>query len=428
MSYTTFGLTETGEPSAAAFLLSQKRPDVGKREEEAATAGGVLDPSVLLSGPSPPMLGETSPACAICLLLDPQQWKCVDAVRSKHDKAYGRWPPHINLIWPAPLPSVDGDEKKEQEGLRAILWLVRQACIAAGPFPSPSSSSSYGRAPEGDATLGRPPPLVLNASLGWFGKGPKANVHLAVKKPPTGKGKKGKKTGGEHPTAEGELDAHTGGAGGSPCTASARWLYAMQSNLSEALEKFTDRTPPSAPSCSSSSSSSSSESTATPSSPGVGVEIEGARKETEREKKKQPKPFAAHLTLGQGPDAAESWVSREVTGVPKGEKGGAESTPAEGERSVEGGSRESGKKSSPAAAEVEETGTEWNVARGRRWGKGNKESAGERGEAGADQKKNEVKEKEAEEEVALEFSCVAILKSSGRGMPYRVVGVCPLQW
>lgn len=40
----------------------------------------------------------TSRALAVC---PPRElWAPIQAVRSKCDKAYGRWPPHLNLAWP----------------------------------------------------------------------------------------------------------------------------------------------------------------------------------------------------------------------------------------------------------------------------------------------------------------------------------------
>jgi 2'-5' RNA ligase/endonuclease/exonuclease/phosphatase family metal-dependent hydrolase len=47
-----------------------------------------------------PSLAEPSSDTALCLIPPEHLWEPVDRLRSLHDKAYNRWPPHINLVYP----------------------------------------------------------------------------------------------------------------------------------------------------------------------------------------------------------------------------------------------------------------------------------------------------------------------------------------
>ena len=52
--------------------------------------------------------GTLSHRSAICLIPHRSAWPSIQAVRSIHDKAYTRWPPHINLLYPFLPDSVSG--------------------------------------------------------------------------------------------------------------------------------------------------------------------------------------------------------------------------------------------------------------------------------------------------------------------------------
>jgi len=53
---------------------------------------------------TPPM--EKAETSAIVVSPPPQAWEPIQDIRVKHDKAYSRWMPHINLIFPfVPGPS-----------------------------------------------------------------------------------------------------------------------------------------------------------------------------------------------------------------------------------------------------------------------------------------------------------------------------------
>lgn len=43
---------------------------------------------------------------ALCLMPPRELWDSIDNIRSSHDKAWPRWPPHINLVYPFVLPDL----------------------------------------------------------------------------------------------------------------------------------------------------------------------------------------------------------------------------------------------------------------------------------------------------------------------------------
>lgn len=49
---------------------------------------------------TPTKLATTSRNTALCIIPPRSQWPKVDQLRSHYDKAYGKWPPHINLVYP----------------------------------------------------------------------------------------------------------------------------------------------------------------------------------------------------------------------------------------------------------------------------------------------------------------------------------------
>lgn len=49
-------------------------------------------------------LSLTSRDTALCIIPPRSQWSKVDQLRSHYDKAYGKWPPHINLVYPFVQP------------------------------------------------------------------------------------------------------------------------------------------------------------------------------------------------------------------------------------------------------------------------------------------------------------------------------------
>ncbi|CAD5115900.1 DgyrCDS4835 [Dimorphilus gyrociliatus] len=50
--------------------------------------------------------GDKSFKSAIILMPPETEWTQIQNIREKHDKAYNRWMPHINLIWPF-VPDMD---------------------------------------------------------------------------------------------------------------------------------------------------------------------------------------------------------------------------------------------------------------------------------------------------------------------------------
>lgn len=49
---------------------------------------------------TPAKLSVTSRDTALCIIPPRSQWSKVDQLRSHYDRAYGKWPPHINLVYP----------------------------------------------------------------------------------------------------------------------------------------------------------------------------------------------------------------------------------------------------------------------------------------------------------------------------------------
>lgn len=54
-----------------------------------------LDPD-----PTAPRQWASSHDTALCIISSPQTWPRINDIRSLYDKAYGKWPPHINLVYP----------------------------------------------------------------------------------------------------------------------------------------------------------------------------------------------------------------------------------------------------------------------------------------------------------------------------------------
>jgi len=58
---------------------------------------------------------------ALCLIPNPEFWPPIQTIRSKHDRAYKRWMPHINLIYPfcpySEFENVSKELSKELENI-----------------------------------------------------------------------------------------------------------------------------------------------------------------------------------------------------------------------------------------------------------------------------------------------------------------------
>ncbi len=58
-------------------------------------------------------------------------WGPIQAIRATHDKAYDRWPPHVNVLWPF-LPVAQADEAAKRA--RAALARVRPFQLTLATF------------------------------------------------------------------------------------------------------------------------------------------------------------------------------------------------------------------------------------------------------------------------------------------------------
>lgn len=75
---------------------------------------------------TPTKLSLTSRDTALCIIPPRSQWDKVDQLRSHYDKAYGKWPPHINLVYP--FVQVDA--------LPRAAEAAKSAAVQQGPEPT----------------------------------------------------------------------------------------------------------------------------------------------------------------------------------------------------------------------------------------------------------------------------------------------------
>jgi len=55
---------------------------------------------------------------ALCIIPPKPQWSSVDRLRALYDKAYGKWPPHVNIIYPfVSINNLDKAASQVQAGL-----------------------------------------------------------------------------------------------------------------------------------------------------------------------------------------------------------------------------------------------------------------------------------------------------------------------
>ncbi|KAF3767468.1 hypothetical protein M406DRAFT_288543 [Cryphonectria parasitica EP155] len=76
------------------------------------------------AGGAAPAVATVSHDTALCIVPPRSLWPRIDRLRSRYDKAYGKWPPHVNLIYP--FVQVDA--------LPRALELVRSAVQGRDPF------------------------------------------------------------------------------------------------------------------------------------------------------------------------------------------------------------------------------------------------------------------------------------------------------
>ncbi|EFX03119.1 duf455 domain containing protein [Grosmannia clavigera kw1407] len=56
---------------------------------------------------------------ALCLVPPEDSWAAVDSLRVLYDKAYGKWPPHVNMVYPFVQPEqLEGAVRRMQMALQ----------------------------------------------------------------------------------------------------------------------------------------------------------------------------------------------------------------------------------------------------------------------------------------------------------------------
>ncbi|KAJ4290837.1 hypothetical protein N0V90_010032 [Kalmusia sp. IMI 367209] len=65
--------------------------------------------------PTPNPIRTVSYETALCIIPNEQQCEDIDSLRSLYDKSYGKWPPHINLIYPFVAPESASEARERIE-------------------------------------------------------------------------------------------------------------------------------------------------------------------------------------------------------------------------------------------------------------------------------------------------------------------------
>ncbi|KAM3505523.1 hypothetical protein MY11210_007939 [Beauveria gryllotalpidicola] len=115
--------------------------------------------------------GASSHDTALCIIPPPCHWPAINQLRRLNDKAYAKWPPHINLIYPFVHPSAVQDAATTLLQLDLFSLLPRRVCLSdAGVFLHDKHRTLYLKPDATTATdLHR---LVdkVRFSIGWSAK------------------------------------------------------------------------------------------------------------------------------------------------------------------------------------------------------------------------------------------------------------------
>jgi poly(A) polymerase len=67
---------------------------------------------------------------ALCVVPPPELWKPIQAIRQQRDKAFQRWPPHINVLFPFVEAAHDGQTRFDA----GVLTSIQVALADQSPF------------------------------------------------------------------------------------------------------------------------------------------------------------------------------------------------------------------------------------------------------------------------------------------------------
>lgn len=106
------------------------------------------------STPSP--FGDSSYDTAVCLLPPMHMWKPIDHLRFLNDKAFGKWPPHVNIMYPFVRPEVLSEAATVLSGLD---WdneqpLGQLSLQEVGTFSHKKSNTIFLRPSKGEKAAG----------------------------------------------------------------------------------------------------------------------------------------------------------------------------------------------------------------------------------------------------------------------------------
>ncbi|CAG9464816.1 unnamed protein product [Pedinophyceae sp. YPF-701] len=127
----------TSSWAARRSSIMTGRPQASRGDSPPAArgnSGSSADGSPRRSGA--PARTKKDHKCAVCLVPPSSLWDPIQRVRVRHDKGYGRWMPHINLIYPCVEAS--------DESLDRVASALASASASSAPFAVPVGSDSLG--------------------------------------------------------------------------------------------------------------------------------------------------------------------------------------------------------------------------------------------------------------------------------------------
>ena len=112
---------------------------------------------------------------ALCIIPPKSQWSSVDRLRGLYDKAYGKWPPHVNIVYPfVDVANLENAVDQVQNGLST--WLAapktgtvdRRVCLdSAAFFAQRDKQNTLYLTQAGDNAFASGPPVNPGPRTNW---------------------------------------------------------------------------------------------------------------------------------------------------------------------------------------------------------------------------------------------------------------------